>query len=45
MTWKVASLEQAHTFLQAKGMLGEVAVDQVTIAPETACGLVIHLVE
>lgn len=45
MTWKVASLEQACTFLQAKGMQGEVTANQVTIAPETTCGLVIHLIE
>jgi hypothetical protein len=45
MTWKVTSLEQACAFLQAKGMQGEVTANQVTIAPETTCGLVIHLVE
>jgi hypothetical protein len=45
MTWKVTSLEQAYTFLQAKDMQGEVTADQVTIAPEIACGLVIHLIE
>jgi hypothetical protein len=45
MIWKVASLEQAHAFLQAKGMIGEATVQQITIAPETTCGLEIRLVE
>ena len=45
MTWKVASLEQAKTFLQAKGMPGEVTANQVTIAPETIFGLELRLVE
>jgi hypothetical protein len=45
MIWKVASLEQAKAFLQAKGMLGEETAKQVTIAPETTYGLKICLVE
>jgi hypothetical protein len=45
MTWKVASLEQAKTFLQAKGMQGKVTAKQVTIAPESTYGLEIRLVE
>ncbi len=45
MTWKVTSLEQARAFLQAKGMLGEVTANQITIAPETTWGLTIYLIE
>ncbi|GHO97664.1 hypothetical protein KSF_077120 [Reticulibacter mediterranei] len=45
MTWRVASLERAHAFLQSKGMLGETTEYQITIAPETTYGLEIRLVE
>lgn len=45
MTWQVASLEQARSFLQAKGMLGTASANQITIAPETTFGLHIVLVE
>jgi hypothetical protein len=45
MTWRVASLERAHTFLQSKGMLGETTAHQITIAPEAMYGLEIRLVE
>jgi hypothetical protein len=46
MTWKVASLERASTFLQSKGMLlGETTAHQITIAPETTYGIEIRLVE
>lgn len=45
MTWRVASLERAHIFLQSKGMLGEATAHQITIAPEAMYGLEIRLVE
>jgi hypothetical protein len=45
MTWQVASLERAHTFLQSKGMLGQTTAKQITIAPETMYGLEIRLIE
>jgi hypothetical protein len=45
MTWRVASLERAYTFLQSKGMLGKTTAHQIIIAPETMYGLEIRLVE
>lgn len=44
MTWKVTSLEQARTFLQANNMLGAVAANQITIASRATYGLSIHLI-
>jgi hypothetical protein len=45
MTWKVASLEQASAFLQAKGMLGKVTANQITLERAATHGLEIHLIE
>jgi hypothetical protein len=41
----VSSLSRAETFLREKGMLGTIKEEQITIAPQTVCGLDIRLVQ
>jgi hypothetical protein len=45
MVWKVSSLERAAEFLRAKGMLGLVSENQITIDPAKIYGLDVRLVE
>jgi hypothetical protein len=42
---KVSSLAKAETFLRESGMLGVVADNQITIAPEKIEGLDVRLVQ